>query len=313
MNTSVRYIAEELQKRDIHPDAIGLPDGGTLLLFEYAGELRAISGTSPDRTSATAREIADNKLASHAFATKIGILTPATILYESREQALSFLAEHGSVVVKPLDAAHGNGVTVSVSTDKVLLNAISEALKYSTQVLIQKMVLGTDLRVVIIDGKVAAAAERQPASVVGDGIHTLRELIISENAHPLRGEQYEKPLNRIAIDRVIQYLGADRIDTEVPLAGKRVQVMGTANMGAGGRAINRTNDIPKALASEAVRIATYAGLFIGGIDFMYDEATNTWNFIEANSSPSFGLHIAPSEGESVDITNIYLDALLDII
>lgn len=310
VNTTVRLIYDELLRRDISVELVPLRWGNTLLLFEYAGVLRAISGTSPDITSATGRTIASNKYASFVVAQKIGMKTPETVRYLSNEAAARFLKKHGRIVVKPLDSSHGNGVSVDVTTEKMLGEALEGARCYSTEVLLQQMVCGADLRVLVIGGRVAGVVERQPASVLGDGSQTLRELIVQENNNPLRGENYEKPLNKIDIAQAEQYLGLARLES-VPGRGEPVQVVGTANIGSGGKAVNRAGRIPKALLDEAVRFATTTGLFVCGVDFMYDEASTAWNFIEANSSPSFGLHTWPSEGEPVDVAKLYVETLLD--
>jgi CO dehydrogenase/acetyl-CoA synthase beta subunit len=89
-----------------------------------------------------------------------------------------------------------------------------------------------------------------------------------------------------------------------------VRVVGTANIGSGGVAVNRTGQLPAELVQSAVMIAKALNLFICGVDFMYDKARETWHFIEINSSPSFGLHLWPHEGEPVDVTGAYVDALL---
>ena len=89
-----------------------------------------------------------------------------------------------------------------------------------------------------------------------------------------------------------------------------LQVVGTANIGSGGVAVNRTGQLPAELVQSAVMIAKALNLFICGVDFMYDKARETWHFIEINSSPSFGLHLWPHEGEPVDVTGAYVNALL---
>ena len=310
MNISVTLLYKALQDRNIHPTAVSLANNATLLLFEYGGRIRSVSGTTPDLTSATGRTIANDKYASYTVAQKISMSTPATTVYQSREEASDFLKTHARVVVKPLDAAHGNGVTVDVTSLESLERAIDKASEYSETVILQQMVSGGDLRLLVIGGEVAAAVERVPASVVGDGVRTVRELIEQENTNQLRGENYKKPLNRIDMLTAEQFLGRSSIDSVVPASGKEVQVVGTANIGTGGRAINRTGNIPEGLCDEAVRFAKSTGLFVCGVDFIYDELAGTWSFIEANSSPSLGMHVWPSEGESIDVASMIIDKML---
>lgn len=308
MNVSVKLLYQALLKRNIDVEAV--PHGsGTLLLFEYEGRRRSIRGTTPDLTSAVGQAIAHSKYASSVLADAIGVRAPVTLLYESSEEARRFLAEYKEVVVKPLDASHGNGVTVDVTTMDELSQATGRAREYSDQIVLQEMVQGADIRVFVVDGEMAAASERVPAEVVGDGIHTLEQLIEKENTSPNRGEYYEKPLNRISLDQVEQFVGLASLG-QIPEEGEVVQVVGMANIGSGGTAIDRTGQLPEGLIKDATRFAKAAGLFVCGVDFMYDDVSGTWNFIEANASPSFGLHIWPSEGKSVDVVTPFIDKML---
>ena len=311
MKTSVKQIYDALCARNIDIEIVQLPDEATLLLFTYEGKLRAISGTSPDLTSATGRTIANNKYASAQVARRLDIPLPETLLYEDDAQADAFLRRRQIIVVKPLDAAHGNGVTTSIQSVDQLQKAISSAREQSDTVLLQQQVSGTDLRVLIIGGALAAVAERVPAKVIGDGQSTIAELITKENdTNPLRGVNYEKPLNQIDVTAVVRYLGEEGMH-RIPKEGESVQVVGTANIGTGGHAVNRTGEIPTQIVDQAVIFAKETGAFMCGVDFLYDQSTQEWYFIEANSSPSLGLHLWPTIGESIDVTTLYVDRLLE--
>lgn len=310
MNSSVKLIYEELIHRGIDVTPVGLVKGGTLLLFMHNGVRRAITGTTPDLTSATGVKIADNKYAASIAAQQAGIAVPETLLYDDEGEARAFLKRHKRIVVKPLDSSHGNGITTNVVDELSLTAAVEKARQESDVVLLQQYVTGSDLRVVVIDGKVVAVAERVPAAVIGDGVHTIQDLIIHENAtNPLRGEYYEKPLNVISLEAAIAYLSQDGL-TRIPDSNERVQVVGTANIGTGGHAEDKTHSTPKAILDDAIAYAEATGTFVCGVDFLVDEATGQWFFIEANTSPSFGLHVWPTKGEPVDMANIFLDAVL---
>lgn len=311
MNTSVRCIYDELMRRGVEVEDVWLSSGGTLLMFEYAGKLRCISGVAPDISSGTGRTIANNKHIAYMIATRLGLVTPATEQYHDDAQARMFLKKHGRIVVKPLDGAHGDGVVTGIMTEKQLSQAIEVSRNISDTVLLQQQVQGTDVRILVVDGRVIAASERQPASVVGDGSKTIEQLIVYENtANPLRGKNYQKPMNYIDITKARRFIGSRMED--IPAPGEVVQVVGVANIGSGGVAVNRTGQLPEELVQSAMMIAKELGLFICGVDFMYDKAREMWHFIEINSSPSFGLHLWPHEGEAVDVTGVYVDALLGV-
>ena len=310
MNPSVKLLYEELVRRGVEVTPVSLIKGGTLLLFTYDGVNRAISGTTPDVTSATGVVIADNKYAASTVAERANIAVPETILYGDDDAAHLFLRRHGRIVVKPLDGSHGNGISTNVTDEASLAMAIEKARQESDVILLQQYVAGKDLRVVVIDGAVAAVAERVPAMITGDGTRTIRDLILYENeTNPLRGEFYEKPLNAISMDAAIAYLGQDGLN-RVPSQDEQVQVVGTANIGTGGHAEEKTQTTPKAILADAVAYAKATDVFICGVDFLVDEATGKWFFIEANTSPSFGLHLWPTKGEPIDLVNIFLDAVL---
>lgn len=309
MNTSVRYIVEELQKRDIHPDILELPNGGTLLNFFYAGSFRFISGVSPDLSASTGRTISNDKYIAHILATKLGISSPETILYTDTQVAKAFLKKHARVVVKPLDGAHGDGITTNVTNEKELTMALEKATKVSASVLLQEYVEGDDYRVLVIDGEVVAASLRTPAAVTGDGVHTIRELIDHENkTNQLRGSNYTKPQNYIDVRAAELYLG--KVINSIPEKGEPVNVVGTANIGTGGAAENKTSELPPSLKIESARFAKATGLFICGVDFLYDTVKGKWYFIEVNSSPSFGLHVSPLKGDSIDVHKVFVERLL---
>lgn len=310
MNTSIKEIYLALQKRGLVVDTVSLPNSATMLVFEYAGAIHSISGTSPDLSSATGRTIANNKYASYVYAKKLDMSVPATEIYTDSKQAEAFLTTYKCIVVKPLDAAHGNGVTTGVESTKQLALAIKKAQAISDSVLLQQQVTGSDLRILVIDGALAAASERVPASVIGDGKQTVSQLIDEENrTNKLRGLNYEKPLNRIDSVTAQHYLGKAGMNI-VPAKNEKIQVVGTANIGTGGHAVNRTDAVPAEMAEEAIKLAQSTGLYVCGVDFLYDETSGTWHFIEVNSSPSFGLHLWPAEGKPVDVTEVFVSRLL---
>lgn len=310
MNTSIQRIYNELLDRKLdvrHASVLG----GTFLAFKYNGKVRTISGVNSDLSSSASRTICDNKHITDLVAGMIGIATPDTTAYVDSVSAEAFLKRHTTIVVKPADGAHGNGITTNITTIEQLEAAITKALQYSisNNVLLQQQVKGDDYRVLVLDGEVIAAAERVPASVTGDGASTIAALIEHENVtNPDRGIYYEKPLNKIDVTAAMRYLGA-RLNT-IPEDGEQVVVVGAANIGSGGKAIDRTNTIPAEMAAVATRICKEIGAFICGVDFMYDVSKQSWHLIELNSSPSFGLHHSPSVGEGTDVTKLFVDRIL---
>ena len=310
MRTTSRSVYDELMSRGI-PVEYQQVGETSFFLFPYQGTLHAMTGISTDLSSSTSRTICNNKDITTVLGKALGVHMPATEVYDTDDEAHRFLDAYKLIVVKPADSAHGNGVTINIATHEQLAAAIERAREFATKgrVILQQQVTGSDYRVLIIDGQAVAVCERVPASVVGDGIHSIAELIDMENAtNPRRGHNYEKPLNVIDTEAVRIFLG-DKI-SDIPAANELVVVVGTANMGTGGKAINRTDEVPLGMKEEAERLASTIGAFTCGVDFMYDPARDAYYLIELNSSPSFGLHHSPSEGEPIDVAKIFVDKLL---
>jgi cyanophycin synthetase len=228
------------------------------------------------------------------------------------------LLSSGAVVVKPIDAGHGKGITTNITTRNGLFAAITyahEFTKSNDSIIVQRMYENPlDLRLLCIDGKMVAAAIRQPARVLGNGVNTVGELIEQENATK-RGIPYRSDLAFIDVNRAAQYLG-ERVQ-EIPESGQYVSVLGTANVGSGGEAIDCTDNIPQWMSELACQIANAAALPVCGVDFMVTHAPSVEStreqlspaVTEINKCPSFGLHHQPTSGMVRDVTSAYFDYL----
>ena len=305
-------IIAELQKRGIDARA-EMPEAVSMLSFEYQGQSCLMMGCTPDFSSAVSIPICRSKLMTEWIVRKeTDVPMPATLSHATWDESVAFLNQYGNIVVKPQDGAHGRGVTVGVSDEDGLRTAIESAREYSQSdtVLLQELVIGKDVRVLVIDGDVVAAVYRIPPTITGDGTRTIRELIEAENlSNPDRGDSpYVKKLNKIDLQAAERFLGA-QIDT-VLSSGEQVTVVGTANIGTGGEADECLAELPESMKQHAVDAAGAARAFICGVDFMYDSTTGTYQLIELNASPSFGLHMFPSKGQAIDVARIYVDALL---
>lgn len=310
MKTTAALVYDELTSRGIDVQYENIANG-SFFIFEYRDRLRTMSGVSTDLSSSTSRTICNNKNITTLIANRLGIKVPATELYVNDKTALRFLHKYHTIVVKPIDGAHGNGVTVNVTSPDFLAEALVRARNNSASggIIIQQQVTGNDYRILVIDGSVAAVSERIAASVIGDGVHTFSELISLENEQNIkRGNNYQKALNYIDIEAAELFLN-ERIGN-IPQKGETALVVGTANMGTGGTAINRTGEVPQAMIKQAERIVSEIGAFSCGVDFMYDNDRDEWFLIELNGSPSFGLHHSPSDGSAVNVTKVFVDKLL---
>lgn len=306
-----KAVYDELVSRGIQVEILDARTG--LLKFTVDGTSRYVQSCLTDTSSPVGRNISDHKSLASKVADSLGLQQPAEVFYTDDLEATRFLDEHKTLVVKPNDGAHGKGVTVGVTTIEQLQAAVAVAkgASRSKKILIQQQVYGSDVRILIIGGTLAAASLRSPASVDGDGTDTISGLVEKENTNPLRGSNYRMPLNYIDTKLAAQYLGAS-FETQVPADGENVQVAGTANIGTGGKATDITDEVPKEIVEQARRIARELEQDCCGVDFITSDISDEsqYYFLEINASPSFGLHMKPSEGKPRDVQKMFVDMLL---
>ncbi|MGD8373289.1 MAG: ATP-grasp domain-containing protein [Candidatus Woesebacteria bacterium] len=304
-----QLIFDELASRGIAVEVFDLQAG--ILRYRHNNRWHYIFSSRPESTSAIGAKICDEKNLTTKLAIDLGVLSPATLFYSDVLTAKDFLSKHKIIVVKPLDASHGNGITVNVKTEEGLKNAcnVASAASETGQIILQQQVTGDDLRVLVIGGKYVAACQRIPARVFGNGKSTILQLIEHENqTNSLRDYDYKNQLNVIDLGAAKRYL-KDQINS-IPADGQEVRVVGTANMGTGGEAIDITNTLPSQIIKDAEKLAQALKITACGVDFMYNSKTQEYNFIEANSTPSFGLHENPTHGQAQPVTKRFVEYIL---
>jgi cyanophycin synthetase len=306
-----RAVYDELTSRGIEVKIIDAHKG--LLRFSHRGKSRYVQSCLTDDSSAVGRNIANNKIAASTLARTLNMRLPEEVVYTDTRSAQQFLSRHRMIVVKPTDGAHGKGVSVGVTTMGQLSTAVKDALAVSesNQVILQQQIRGDDIRILIIDRKLAAASLRSPATVIGDGASTIEQLVTVENNNILRGTNYAKPLNKIDVEAAESYIGGS-FENVIPKNGQPVQVAGTANIGTGGKATDITDKIPEAVVEDARRIADELKQRCCGVDYIAGDLLNpeSYYFIEINASPSFGLHMCPSEGKPRAVQQDFVDMLI---
>lgn len=303
------YIMKELQKRGIEVEV--LDESASLLRFKTPeGQWRLLKSCVSDTSSAVGRFICDHKDVSNILARLVGMPLIPSIVYENDDQAAAFLDEHQPTVVKPVNGAHGAGVTVNISTIDDLKKAVEVAKEQDpwNEVLLQKMIHGDDARLLVIGGRFVAAVRRIPAQVKGDGVRSLKELIEHENeTNPKRVTGYTGTMRKIDMESAQSFLKEDI--NRVPGKGECVQVIGTSNTSMGGVAVDETESIPKGIIKKVEALAAELRLPTCGVDFLID-GKGDYYFLEINGSPGFGPHIHPHKGESRNVTKLFVDDLL---
>jgi cyanophycin synthetase len=280
-----------------------------LLQLGYGKNRTLVQAAMTSRTSAIAMELAGDKESTKRVLRGAGLSVPQGEVVRTREGAIEVAREIGRpVVIKPLDGNQGKGVSLNVSGDEQVGHAFDIASQYSRTVIIEEMLHGRDYRVLLIGGKIVAASERMAAHVVGDGRHTVAELVEQENLNPLRGAGHEKPLTKLRVDpaAVLTLSQAGLTPRSVPEAGQKVLLRGTANLSTGGTATDVTDTIHPDNVKLFEQAARVIGLDICGLDVIAPDIalpirTAGGGIIEANAAPGLRMHLYPSGGQARDV------------
>jgi cyanophycin synthetase len=292
---------------------------GSLVQLGHGKHQQRLRASISGQTSLVAVEAAGDKDFTKQLLADSGIPVPRGLVVRTAEEAVAAARRlRYPLVTKPLDGNHGRGVTIDIQDEEQLRFGFAQAQAEARgpRVIVEQYFKGNDHRILIVDGKLAAVAERVPAHVVGDGTSTIVELVERVNQDPRRGEGHEKVMTRIKIDAlVLEYLERSGLTpASVPAAGQRVALRATANLSTGGTAIDRTNEIHPDNEEIARRAALVIGLDIAGIDFIAPDITRSvretgGGVIEVNAAPGFRMHLEPSEGASRDVARPVIEML----
>ncbi len=313
---STQAIIDEAVSRDIPYIRL---DRHSLVQLGQGVHQQRIRATMTSRTSAIGVDVASDKSLTNRLLDSAGLPVPRSEVVQTEDQAVAAAIRLGfPCVVKPLDGNHGRGVHLDLRSADDVRGAFAGALSQTRgrDVVVESYVHGNDYRCLVIGGKLAAVAERMPASVNGDGEHTVRELVDIANADPRRGIGHEKVLTRIKLDEAAEGLvrgqgfGLD----DVPPDGTRVKLALTGNMSTGGTSIDRTIEAHPDNIEIAETAARIIGLDVAGIDFICpDIATPVretgGGIVEVNAAPGFRMHTHPTEGEPQYVARPVIDLL----
>lgn len=314
LGPSTSAIVEEAKNRGIPVTRIG---NESLVRLGYGRCSRMIESTLTDATSCLAADISSNKQLTKSILNEHHIPVPYGKVVYSEISAVIAANQIGMpVVVKPFDGNQGKGVYLNLNTEDEIKEAVRQASKYSNGIMVENYIGGRDFRVLVVGNKVVAVSERLPARVIGDGIHTINELVDMVNLDESRGADHEKPLTKIKLDDVsIHLLQKNNLTiNSIPDKGQIVNLRTNGNLSTGGTAIDYTDKIHSENAELAVLAANSIGIDIAGIDFVTDDITQSildtgGAIVEVNTAPGIRMHIYPSEGKSRDVAKNIVDHL----
>jgi cyanophycin synthetase len=310
LGPSTACIADAADDRDI--PSIRLSDGN-LVQLGYGARQRRIWTAETDRTSAIGESISRDKDLTKSLLESCGVPVPEGRMVESPEDAWEAAEDIGvPVVVKPYDGNHGRGVFTNLVTREEVATAYAVAIEEGNGVIVERFIPGNEHRLLVVGGRMVAAAMGETASVVGDGKSTIEELIeLQINSDPRRGTTEDHPLNRVRLDSAARLeLKRQNMDgTSVPPEGRTVLIQRTGNV-----AFDVTDRVHPSVAAHAALAARVVGLDIAGVDLVAEDisrplAEQRGAIVEVNAGPGLLMHLKPAEGTPRPVGRAIVDHL----
>lgn len=292
-SADVLHVARLARDRDIPWHVFGQSPYVRIGLGRHAEILK---GTESTRTSSIGRAMSRDKSVTNMLLSEAGLPVASQRTARTERRALAVAKDLGyPLVVKPIDGNMGRDVTIGVETDGQMRQAFARAVRHSERVVIEQLIPGDETRLLVVNGKLQSAVRRVPAQVVGDGMHSVAELVDIENARPEREALLE---GKMAVLGVIQ-LDADAValldqqgltPKTVPAEGHKVLLRRESNISRGGSALDMTDQVHPSVRRVAEQAARALRLDVCGVDFITPDISRHWQetggaICEVNSRP----------------------------
>jgi cyanophycin synthetase len=303
-------------------EAQGIPwfnlESCDLLQLGYGKYQKRVQAALTSHSNILGVELACDKERTKKILTSLGVPVPlGTVIYAFSELA-SAIEQLGGypIVVKPLDGNHGRGISIDIQTWKQAELAYDRARDISKGVIVEHYYQGRDHRILVVNHKVVAVAERVPAHVIGNGLETITELVEQENRDARRGEGHDNILTQLQLDAATDEMLSRQglsLDTVLPI-GQVCYLRATANLSTGGIAIDRTDEVHPETVWLAERVSRIIDLDIAGIDVITTDITKPLAaadgvIVEVNAAPGLRMHVAPSQGVARNVAAPILQML----
>ena len=290
---------------------------GSLVQFGWGSKQKRIQAAETSFTSAIGEAIAQDKELTKKLLHAAGVAVPFGRPVDDEDDAWVAAQEIGlPVVVKPQDGNQGKGISVNLTTEEQVRRAYRVAIEFRDDIMVERFLPGHDWRLLVIGDKLIAAARRDPPLVIGDGTHTIRELVEIVNSDPRRSDGHATSLTKIRFDDIalarLEEQGYNA--NSVPPRGVRVVLRNNANLSTGGTATDVTDDVHPELAAAAIAAAQTVGLDICGIDVVCDTMHKPLEeqgggIVECNAAPGLRMHLDPSFGKGRPVGEAIVDMM----
>ncbi len=290
---------------------------GSLVQLGWGRRQLKILAAATSQTSAIAEDIVQDKDLTRVLLQQLGLPVPCGRPVTSAEDAWNAALEIGvPVVAKPRDGNQGRGVAVNLYTREQVLAAYEAAIAEGDSVIVEKFAEGDDYRVLIIGKQFVAASRRKPAHVIGDGVHSISELVDEVNKDPRRAADHAAALSKIRIDAIATGVLSEQgvAPDTVPAKGRQILIRRNANLSTGGTAVDVTDEVHPTLKAACIEAANAVNLDICGIDLVAIDITQPLSerngcIIELNARPGLRMHLYPSDGKARDVGSAVIDTM----
>jgi cyanophycin synthetase len=315
LGPSTGAIVKAARKRNI--PVLRLTPTGSLVQLGYGVHQKRILASETSNTSAIAVELCQEKPLTNRMLRAVGVPVSEGRSATSADDAWTIAQEIGvPVVVKPESGNQGKGVSVNLRTEAEIRAAFTIAQKIASEVLVERHIEGADYRLLVVNGKMVAAALRRPPEVMGDGQRTIRELVEDLNTDPRRRPGHSSVLTQIILDEVARLVLAQQNRTfETVLdIGQRTQLRTNCNLSTGGIATDVTEGVHPANARLAELAAQILCLDVAGIDIVCRDiarplAEQGGAIVEVNAAPGLRMHMSPTQGHPRDVATPIVEML----
>jgi GNAT-family acetyltransferase (TIGR03103 family) len=288
LNPYAAIITSEAHRRGIAVEVLDVEAG--YFSLSHAGQAIICRESLTERTNAIAMSRCDDKAVTRRLLARAGLRVPTQMTVTNSEENEAFLKRHEHIVVKPAHGEQGAGISVDITNMEDLTGAIESARRVSEPVLLEEYIDGEDLRVIVIDFKVVAAAVRRPPRIVGTGEQTILELVKTQSR---RREEATGGESHIPLDeetrRCIKESGFSLSD--VLERGRELIVRKTDNVHTGATIEDVTPQLHPKAGEAAIEAARAINIPVVGIDFIMPALDRSeYVIIEANERPGLANH-----------------------
>lgn len=317
MELSTQMLLKEAVKRGITIELLDRADN-FVALKKYGETEYVKQATKTTKDNYISVLLMENKVVTKKILKDKGINVPMGGEWYQLEDALCHLSDlkNKPIVIKPKSTNFGKGISIfpEGTKEEDLESAFKEAFKHDNTVLVEEFIKGKEYRFLVIGEEVVGILHRVPANVVGDGVHTIKELVSLKNQDPLRGKGYRRPLEKIHLDETARlFLKAQGLDFEsIPEEGRCIYLRENSNISTGGDSIDYTDLICDHFKQLAVEASHAVGAKICGVDMMIEnvaDSKSSYAVIELNFNPAIHIHSYPYKGKERNIAHKILKLL----